>query len=117
LGTGPRPIDLPERATWVSLAADAEGRVAWPSLLEWCGSQGLHDLLVEPGPRLLASILRHGVWNSLWVLRSDRDLPGGLPADPTGLLPQEAPASVRDLGDDTASFWTSVGFRPIPPLS
>lgn len=117
LGTGPRPPALPVPATWVGLRADATGKVEWDALLEWCGSLGMHDLLVEPGPRLLESILRRGAWDGLWVLRSDRDLPGGVPADPHGLLPDGEPVARRDLGPDTGSFWQGAGIRPIPPLS
>ena len=117
LGIGARPGNLPKHVAWIPLNADPSGKVDGKALLEWCGSQGMHELLIEPGPRLLDSILKQGLWNGLWVIRSDRDLAGGIPSDPNGFLPQVPPDSRRVLGMDSASFWTSVGFRPIPPLS
>lgn len=117
LGIGPRPSGLPEKVAWIALDGDANGKVDWMALLRWCGERGMHDLLIEPGPRLLDSILKKGLWDGLWVLRSNRDLPGGVPADPRQLLPQVAPVSVREFGGDTGSFWTGAGFRSIPPLS
>lgn len=117
LGVGPRPAGLPEGIAWIALEGDADGKIDWMSLLRWCGERGMHDLLIEPGPRLLEAVLKHGLWNGLWVLRADRDLPGGLPADPNRLLPRDAPVSARNLGTDVGTFWTGPGFPSIPPLS
>ena len=42
---------------------------------------------MEPGPKLLASFLRAGLWDRIWVVRSPKLLGSGVPGDPGGLLP------------------------------
>ncbi len=117
LGTGPRPTTLPRQAAWVQLPADTAGHVDMKALLGWCGSRGMHDLLIEPGPALLESLLEQRLWDGLWVLRAPHDLPGGVAADPRELLPANAPRKKLALDVDLAGFWSVDDLPPIQPLS
>ncbi|HQF55588.1 MAG TPA: bifunctional diaminohydroxyphosphoribosylaminopyrimidine deaminase/5-amino-6-(5-phosphoribosylamino)uracil reductase RibD [Fibrobacteria bacterium] len=116
-GIQERPAKLPSSVDWVRLPADGD-HVDLAALVAWCGKQGMHDLLVEPGPTLLQSILAKEIWDDLWVLRSDAPLAGGVPADPRHLLPKETPQASRTLGPDQGRFWRQPNrLIPIPPLS
>lgn len=116
-GTRERPAPLPMSVEWVTLPA-ANNRIDLKELVAWCGKQGMHDLLVEPGPTLLESLLSGGLWDDLWVLRSDKPIPGGVPADPGRLLPGGTPLESRAFGADQAMLWRKTnGVIPIPPLS
>ncbi len=116
-GIQERPAKLPSSVDWVRLPADGD-HVDLAALVAWCGRQGMHDLLVEPGPTLLQSILAKEIWDDLWVLRSDAPLAGGVPADPRHLLPKETPQASRTLGPDQGRFWRQPNrLIPIPPLS
>ena len=86
IGSGVRPDNLPRTVEWLRIAADGQG-TDLASLLDECGRRGIHDLLVEPGPKLLASFLRAGLWDRIWVVRSPKLLGSGVPGDPGGLLP------------------------------
>jgi len=116
-GTHERPADLPSSATWVRLPANGS-HVDLKELVAWCGIQGMHDLLIEPGPTLLQSILIDGLWDDLWVLRSNNALVGGVPADPQHLLPDGTPLESHTLGQDQGMLWRKTNrVIPIPPLS
>lgn len=99
---GARPAGLPGNVRFVDLPGGEHASLQ--ALLEWCGSQGAHDLLVEPGPSLLRSFLREGCWDRLWLIRSSREFPGGTPFDPTPLPPTEPVKRLR-LGEDRAELW------------
>lgn len=101
---GVRPAGLPREVTFATLSANA-GQADLGALLDLCGAEGIHDLLVEPGPRLLASFLRAGLWDRLWVLRGGSDFPDGAPFDPEDLLPSDAAVEERSLGADVARRW------------
>lgn len=101
-----RPLGLPARVRSAILPGD--GPIDPGAVLEWCGGQGIHDLLVEPGPALLRSFLAAGVWDRLWCLRSPKPLAGGVPFDPQGLLPKADPVREIRLGSDRAMLWTNV---------
>ncbi len=105
-----RPEGLPPGIAFAQVASE-EGRVDLGALLDLCGAEGIHDLLVEPGPKLLSAFLSAGLWDRLWVLRSPVAQPGGTPFDAQGLLPTGEPAETLVLGDDTAARWE----RPAPP--
>lgn len=113
----PRPEGLPSNVEWIRLPADSDGRVEWNALLDWFATQGMHDVLVEPGPELLHAFLTHESWDGLWVLQSRTMLPAGVPSDPHGLLPSVSPHQVREFGPDKASFWTALRNLRFPPLS
>jgi len=106
LGTD-RPVGLPKQVAWAGLSAN-DGKADLAGLLDLCGAEGIHDLLVEPGPRLLASFLHEGLWDRLWVVRSPRSLPGGVPFDPNSLLPVTESVKMVALGDDVARMWERV---------
>lgn len=97
-----RPVGLPRNVRFVDLPGD--GRVSLAKLLDWCGAQGAHDLLVEPGPALLRSFLEEGCWDRLWLIRSPKEFPGGTPFDPAPLPPTE-PVKMLRLGEDRAELW------------
>lgn len=102
---GPRrPKGLPEQVAWAEVP-EAEGGVDLAAFLDLCGAEGLHDLLVEPGPRLLGSFLRQGLWDRLWVLQAPVACPDGADFDPEGLLPSHEPAERRTIGPDVATRW------------
>jgi len=103
-GPGARPEDLPKAVGWKTLPV-VEGRLDLDALLDWCGREGMHDLLVEPGPRLLESFLRAGSWDRLWVIRSSKTLGAGVPADPHGLLPQGPVLREVEPGSDLAQLF------------
>lgn len=102
-----RPIGLPVRVR--SAIFPGEGRIDPDAVLEWCGGQGMHDLLVEPGPALLRSFLAAGAWDRLWCLRSPKKLGSGVPFDPQGLLPKADPVREVPLGSDRAMLWMNAG--------
>lgn len=117
LGSLERPANLPKSVDWVRLPADGD-HADLRELVAWCGRQGMHDLLVEPGPTLLRSFLERKLWDDLWVLRSEKPLVGGLPADPRNLLPKETPQVGCSLGLDQGQLWRQPNrVIPIPPLS
>lgn len=98
-----RPAGLPDATRFERLVG--AGRPDLGTLLSWCGAQGFHELLVEPGPTLLGAFLRSGLWDRLWLLRSPVLLPGGIPFDPDSLLPKTDPVTRIGLGDDEAALW------------
>jgi riboflavin biosynthesis pyrimidine reductase len=99
VGAGDRPRELPKAVSWRPVPASPDG-IDLSAFLDSCGQDGLHDLVVEPGPRLLDAFLRHGLWDRLWLLRSPTSLGGGLGlVDPT-LLAQGAISRTVDLGAD-----------------
>jgi diaminohydroxyphosphoribosylaminopyrimidine deaminase/5-amino-6-(5-phosphoribosylamino)uracil reductase len=104
IGDGIRPDALPKRAEWFRIAT-AEGGVDLAALLDEFGRRGMHDVLVEPGPKLLASFLRNGVWDRLWLVRSPTLLGSGLPGDPDGLLPKGPSLRGVQLGADRAELF------------
>lgn len=99
-----RPEGLPKQVVWAEVPS-REGGADLAALLDLCGAEGIHDLLVEPGPGLLASFLRLGVWDRLWVLEAPLDCPEGTPFDPDGLLPVHEPVKRLELGPDVATLW------------
>jgi diaminohydroxyphosphoribosylaminopyrimidine deaminase/5-amino-6-(5-phosphoribosylamino)uracil reductase len=102
---GPRrPEGLPRGIAFAAVPSDEAG-ADLGAVLDLCGAEGIHDLLVEPGPKLLAAFLRSGLWDRLWVLRSPEEKPGGSPFDPEGLLPAGEPVERLELGSDTAGRW------------
>jgi diaminohydroxyphosphoribosylaminopyrimidine deaminase / 5-amino-6-(5-phosphoribosylamino)uracil reductase len=107
-GSGTRPRNLPSAAGWKSLSVK-DGRVDLAALLDSCGQEGMHDLLVEPGPRLLESFLRSGLWDRLWVIRSPKRLGMGVLGDPHGLLPRGPALRALDLGEDRAEMFDRRG--------
>lgn len=116
-GTGERPSALPATAQWVRLPAGSDSKIDLTKLLEWCGTQGMHDLLVEPGQHLLVSLLEQNLWDGMWVLRSPAPLAKGVSADPKQLLPRTIPLTKRDFGPDTGSFWQNHRETNQSPLS
>jgi len=104
IGDGIRPDALPKSAEWLGIPADGRG-VDLAALLDECGRRGMHDLMVEPGPRLLASFLRDGLWDRIWVIRSPKLLGSGVSGDPGGLLPAGPPLRVVQLGADRAELF------------
>ena len=103
-GASTRPDSLPSRIEWVQIPSSPEG-LDLPELLDWCAKRNLHDVLVEPGPKLLGQMLKLGLWDELWVLRAAKPLPGGLPADPRNLLPSHPATQERVFGTDLARLW------------
>ena len=102
---GPRrPQGLPAEVAWAEVAS-SEGRSDLAAFLDLCGAEGFHDLLVEPGPSLLGSFLKAGLWDRLWVLDSRVTCPEGTPFDPEGLLPGHEPVRRLELGPDLATLW------------
>lgn len=102
-GATDRPADLPSTVAWKALAAK-DGGIDLASLLDSCGEEGMHDLLVEPGPRLLESFLRTGLWDRLWVVRSPKPLGSGVLGDAHGLLPEGPVLRTMELGADRAEL-------------
>jgi diaminohydroxyphosphoribosylaminopyrimidine deaminase / 5-amino-6-(5-phosphoribosylamino)uracil reductase len=110
-----RPAGLPGGVRFVELAG--EERPSLPALLDWCGAQGAHDLLVEPGPTLLRAFLQDACWDRLWAIRSPRAFPRGVPFDPSRLLPATEPVKNVELGDDMATLWIrEAGEGAEPPV-
>jgi diaminohydroxyphosphoribosylaminopyrimidine deaminase/5-amino-6-(5-phosphoribosylamino)uracil reductase len=103
-GAGSRPTALPATAGWEPVPQDGT-QANLQALVVRCGELGLHDLLVEPGPKLLQSFLRTGAWDRLWVVRSPDALGNGVPFDPSGLLPKSAASRSVKLGKDLAEEW------------
>lgn len=99
-----RPEGLPVQVAWAEVAA-GEGGADLSALLDLCGAEGIHDLLVEPGPALLGSFLRLGLWDRLWVLDAPVRCPEGSSFDPGGLLPVHEPVRRIELGPDVATLW------------
>jgi diaminohydroxyphosphoribosylaminopyrimidine deaminase / 5-amino-6-(5-phosphoribosylamino)uracil reductase len=97
-GCGPRPTGLPKAVEWIELPGV---RPNLADLLSVLGRRGVHDLFVEPGPGLLSSVLQANAWDRLWVLKSPKALPGGVPFDPAGLLPKTT-SGTTPLGEDSA---------------
>jgi len=116
-GTTSRPAGLPTHAQWVQLPAGADAKLDLSKLVEWCGTQGMHDLLVEPGQNLLEAILARGLWNGLWILRSTTPLPNGVAADPKRLFPTDPSAIQRQFGEDAGHFWENNQKPSLSPLS
>jgi len=104
IGDGIRPPDLPKGVEWLRISAGKQG-VDLADLLDECGRRGMHDLLVEPGPALLASFLRSGLWDRIWVLRSPKPLGSGVAGDPDGLLTKGPPLRSLQLGIDRAELF------------
>lgn len=102
VGAGPRPIALPDGIGWMPLPGL---RPALEDLVAALGREGVHELLVEPGPGLLAAFLREGCWDRLWVLEGPQDLPGGVPFDRHGLLPRTEPVRTMTLGQDRGALF------------
>jgi len=108
---GPRrPEGLPKGIAFAAVPSDEAG-ADLGAVLDLCGAEGIHDLLVEPGPKLLAAFLRAGLWDRLWVLRSPGAQPGGTPFDPEGLLPSAEPVETVSLGLDTGARWERSTLR------
>jgi diaminohydroxyphosphoribosylaminopyrimidine deaminase/5-amino-6-(5-phosphoribosylamino)uracil reductase len=103
IGDGIRPDTLPKTVEWLRIAAGGEG-VDIAAMLDECGRRGMHDLLVEPGPKLLASFLRAGLWDRIWVIRSPKLLGSGVPGDPGRLLPIGPVQRELALGADLATL-------------
>lgn len=102
---GPRrPPGLPPQVAWAEVAGQ-EGRADLGRFLDLCGTEGIHDLLVEPGPTLLGSFLRRGLWDRLWILDAPKTCPEGEPFDAEGLLPGHEPLRRLELGADVATLW------------
>ena len=78
----------------------------WKSVLDTFADLGVHRLTVETGATLAQGILRSGLWNRFYVLRSGKKLGKGL-AWRTGKEPEFQ--KVEDLGED--SLWTA--FNPL----
>jgi len=116
-GTTKRPPNLPAQAQWVELPPSADAKLDLTKLLDWCGTQGMHEVLVEPGQNLLGSLLERKLWDALWILRSKTPLPGGVPADLHGRFPASVPLIQRQFGDDVANFWENDQKLPLSPLS
>jgi diaminohydroxyphosphoribosylaminopyrimidine deaminase/5-amino-6-(5-phosphoribosylamino)uracil reductase len=85
-GSGPRPEGLPQQVEWIPLGGK---RPSLSDLVATLGQAGIHELLVEPGPRLLDSFLSERAWDRLWLLRAPKELPGGISFDPDGKLPKD----------------------------
>lgn len=102
------PSGVPGHVSVVEVPG-VEGRCDLQAVLDRCGAEGIHDLLVEPGPGLLGAFLRSRLWDRLWVLRSPLPQPGGECFDPDGLLPEGAPSQERDLGSDRAFLFERDG--------
>jgi diaminohydroxyphosphoribosylaminopyrimidine deaminase/5-amino-6-(5-phosphoribosylamino)uracil reductase len=116
-GTSERPPDLPALAKWVRLPAGPDNKLDLAKLIEWCGSQGIHELLVEPGQNLLETILACGLWNGLWIVRSKTSLPNGVAADPKRRFPTNPSTIQRQFGEDTGNFWENYQKPSLSPLS
>jgi diaminohydroxyphosphoribosylaminopyrimidine deaminase / 5-amino-6-(5-phosphoribosylamino)uracil reductase len=99
-----RPEGLPAQVAWAPVPS-VEGKTDLVAFLDLCGAEGFHDLLVEPGPALLGSFLKAGVWDRLWVVDAPVACPGGTPFDPEGLLPGHEPLKRLELGADVATLW------------
>lgn len=99
-----RPQGLPTQVAWAHVAENG-GRTDLAAFLDLCGVEGIHDLLVEPGPGLLRSFLEAKLWDRLWVLDAPGECPEGTPFDPEGLLPAHEPVDRRVLGPDVATLW------------
>jgi len=98
-GIGERPEGLPATVEWIPLPG---GPSPLRALVSHLGSLGAHELFVEPGPGLLASFLKEGCWDRLWILEAPIDLPGGHAFDPHGSLPGAEPSLTLRLGRDLA---------------
>ncbi len=101
-GSGPRPSGLPKSVGWIALP---DGETRLDALIEMLGIEGVHELLVEPGPGLLAAFLQAGCWDRLWVLEGPKDIPGGVPFDPHHLLPKIAPIRTIQLSEDRGELF------------
>ena len=104
LGSGARPSGLPSAVSWQDLPRTGTG-IDLAAVLDWCSTQGMHDLLVEPGPKLLETFLRAGLWDQLWVVRSKNELGAGVPFDAAGLIPRSGAARAVELGADRAELF------------
>lgn len=98
-----RPPSLPGNVRFAALPGDS--RPSLGALLDWCGEQGIHDLLVEPGPGLLEPFLDANLWDRIWVLRSTSRLGRGVPFDPRSKLPRMDPVQSVRLGADEGFLW------------
>lgn len=107
-GSTPRPEGLPSVVSWKTLPTK-DGGIDLEAFLTSCGQDGMHDLLVEPGPRLLESFLRTGLWDRLWVVRSHKALGSGVSGDPHGLLPKSPALRTVELGEDRAELFGRLG--------
>lgn len=105
VGSGPRPPLLPETVGWMSLPGP---RPCLDALIAELGREGVHELLVEPGPGLLEAFLREGCWDRLWILEGPASLPGGVPFDPHGLLPVTEPVRRIELGEDRGALYLNL---------
>jgi len=104
VGAGDRPRELPKAVSWRPAPANPDG-IDLSAFLDSCGRDGLHDLLVEPGPRLLDAFLRHGLCDRLWLLRSPTALGSGLGIVDPSLLPQGPAERTVESGADKASLY------------
>ncbi|MBK9575654.1 MAG: bifunctional diaminohydroxyphosphoribosylaminopyrimidine deaminase/5-amino-6-(5-phosphoribosylamino)uracil reductase RibD [Fibrobacteres bacterium] len=102
IGCGPRPGTLPASAQWLEVPADGE-HPSLPALLDKLGEQGLHDVLVEPGPRLAKAFLDARLWDRIWLIRSPTALGGGVAFQLEG-IPDSVRSSVA-LGADKADLF------------
>jgi len=95
-----------DRAEFLRLAADAEGRVELSALLEALAGRELNEVLVEAGPTLIGAFLRSGLWDELLLYVAPKLL--GSDARPLAHLPfqrmiEAIEARIADraqLGDD-----------------
>jgi diaminohydroxyphosphoribosylaminopyrimidine deaminase/5-amino-6-(5-phosphoribosylamino)uracil reductase len=102
-----RPASLPGKVRFAEVRG-RDGRPQLSACLDWCGEQGIHDLMVEPGPGLLDAFLDAGLWDRLWVLRSPARLGRGVPFDPHSRLPRTDPVRTIRLGVDEGALWERV---------
>jgi len=95
-----------DRARFLELAADVEGRVDLRALLEALADRELNEVLVEAGPTLIGAFLRSGLWDELLLYVAPKLL--GSDARPLAYLPfqrmiEAIEARIADraqLGDD-----------------
>lgn len=87
----------------VRLLPSADFAENWRWLLDDLARLGVHRLAVETGASLVQNLLKSGLWNRLYLIRSPNSLHTGLPWR-TGVEPEMH--RVKRLGRD--SLWTAL---------
>ncbi len=87
----------------VRLLPSADFAENWRRVLDDLACRGVHRLAVETGATLMQNLLKSGLWNRLYLIRSPNRLKAGLPWR-TGFEPEMH--LLKKLGED--SLWTAL---------
>lgn len=102
-----------ERAEFIKVGADEDGRVELEGLLGLLAERGANELLVEAGPRLIGAFLSAGLWDELLLYVAPKLL--GSEAQPLAHLPlQRMIEAIEARIADRAQIGADLRLRLVP---